>query len=59
MTDPMFRAFLVSQAEKLRNELTDATLEVPTILDKANQILKLEIRVKRIDNPTSRKKKDA
>jgi len=59
MADPLFRAFLVSQAEALRAELTDTTLEVPTIIDKAKQILQLENRVKRMDNPTTRTKKVA
>lgn len=56
MADPQFRAFLVSQAEALRADLTDATLEVPTIIEKAKQILQLENRVKRMDNPVKRKK---
>lgn len=59
MTDPLFRAFLVSQAEALRADLTDATLEVPTIIEKAKQILQLESRIKRMDNPVSRTKKTA
>lgn len=59
MTDPLFRAFLVSQAEALRADLTDATLEVPTIIEKAKQILQLENRVKRMDNPVFRTKKAA
>ncbi len=53
----MFRAFLASQAEALRVELTDANLTVPTIMEKAAQILKLENRIKRMDNPASRKPK--
>jgi len=56
MADPQFRAFLISQAETLRADLTDATLEVPTIIEKAKQILQLENRVKRMDNPVKRKK---
>lgn len=59
MTDPLFRAFLVSQAEALRADLTDATLEVPTIIEKAKQILQLESRIKRMDNPVFRTKKAA
>lgn len=59
MADPLFRAFLVSQAEALRADLTDATLEVPTIIEKAKQILQLESRIKRMDNPVSRTKKAA
>ena len=59
MKDPMFRAFLVSQAETLRTELLDANLTVPVIMEKATQILKLENRVKRIDNPVQRVRKTA
>lgn len=59
MVDPLFRAFLVSQAEALRADLTDASLEVPIIIEKAKQILQLENRVKRMDNPTTRTKKVA
>jgi hypothetical protein len=56
--DPMFRAFLVSQAESMRNELTDPTIGIDAIVEKCREITKIENRVKRIDNPFSRKKKE-
>lgn len=58
MADPLFRNYIVHQAETLRNELSDPNMSVEGILERAKQILKLENRLKRIDNPTSRKKKE-
>lgn len=56
MADPLFRAFLVTEAEKLKNELSNAELGVEDILVRAQRIVKLENRIKRIDNPIRRKK---
>jgi len=57
MADTMFRSFLVTRAETLKNELTNTELGVEDILVRAQEIVKLERRIKRIDNPISRKKR--
>lgn len=57
--DKLFREFLVTKAESLKTELTDANLPVEEILAKANEVLKLENRVKRMDNPIPRKPRTA
>jgi len=54
MSDPLFRAFLVSTAETLRNQLTDPALKVDEIVEKCKEISRIENRVKRIDNPIPR-----
>lgn len=53
--DTMFRDYLVSKAEFLKNELSNAELPVEEILIKANEVIKLEKRVQRMDNPIPRK----
>lgn len=58
-TDPLFREFLVSKAETAKNELSDPSLGVEAVLAKAKEILKIENRVRRIDNPIQRKSKTA
>lgn len=55
MTDTLFRNYLVATAESLKNELTNADLSTEEILKKAQEIFKMENRVKRMDNPTTRK----
>jgi len=55
--DPLFREFLVSKAETAKNELSDPNLGVEAVLLKAKEILKIENRVRRIDNPVQRKPK--
>lgn len=55
MTDTLFRDFLVAQAEQTKNELTNADLTTEQVLEKAKAIFKMENRVKRMDNPTTRK----
>lgn len=59
MADTMFRAFLVARAENLKNELANTELGelgVEGILVRAQEIVKLERRIKRIDSPIRRKK---
>jgi len=53
--DTLFRDYLLSKAESLKNELTDANLPVEEILIKANEVLKLERRVLRMENPIPRR----
>lgn len=56
MADPMFRAFLVARAENLKNELKNTELGVEDVLIRAQEIIKLENRINRIDNPIRRQK---
>lgn len=55
MADTMFRDYLVVRAEKAKNDLSNADLTTEEILAKATEILKIENRVKRMDNPIPRK----
>ena len=57
MADALFRSFLVSQIETNKTKLADVNLSGDAILDTAREIIKLEARVRRMDNPISRKKK--
>jgi hypothetical protein len=55
--DTEFRTYLATKAETLKTQLTDPDLPVEAILTKAQEILKLENRIKRMDNPIPRKKR--
>lgn len=55
MADALFREFLVTTAEQAKNELTNADLTTEEVLAKAKKIFTIENRVKRMDNPITRK----
>lgn len=57
MTDPLFREFLVTTAQSLRNSLTDPGLSVDDLMTTCQKISNIERRVARIDNPVTRAKR--
>jgi hypothetical protein len=59
MTDPLFKQFLVSRVETLKNELSDTSLDVDVVIEKATEIKKIQNRIQKIENPPVRKKPEA
>ena len=55
--DLLFREYLVAKAETLKTELANPELDVQEIIAKAQEVLKLEGRIGRMDRPIIRRKK--